>query len=66
MNEIKLTINLSEQATKDLLDGLEIGSKNINPEYYRYNDIIKLYKRILNAYDLNKKKINCLYKKAKN
>lgn len=64
MNETKLTINLSEQALKDLLDGLEIGVQNLNPKYYRYNNIVKIYDKILNAYALDKKKINMLYKKV--
>lgn len=62
MNDIKLTINLSEQALMDLLDCLDVGIHNINPEYGRYRDILSLYSRIVEAKDLNKKKISLLYK----
>lgn len=63
MTDIKLTINLSEQALMDLLDGLEVGVKNINPQYYRYRDVDRLYDRILDASNSDKKKIDFLYKR---
>ena len=62
MNDIKLTINLSEQALMDLLDCLGSGIDNLNPEYRRYGDILSLYSRIVEAKDLNRKKVSLLYK----
>lgn len=62
MNDIKLTINLSEQALMDLLDCLGSGIDNLNPKYGRYGDIISLYDRIVEAKDLNRKKVSLLYK----
>lgn len=62
MNDIKLTIELSEQALMDLLDCLDVGIQNLNQEYYRYGDIVKLYNRILDADRLDEKKISFRYK----
>lgn len=62
MNDIKLTINLSEQALMDLLDCLGSGIDNLNPEYRRYGNILSLYSRIAEAKDLNRKKVSLLYK----
>ena len=62
MNDIKLTINLSEQALMDLLDCLGSGIDNLNPEYGRYGDILSLYARIVEAKDLNRKKVSLLYR----
>lgn len=62
MSDIKLTINLSEQALMDLIDCLGIGIDNLNPEYRRYGDILSLYSRIVEAKDLNRKKVSLLYK----
>lgn len=62
MSDIKLTINLSEQALMDLLDCLDVGIHNINPEYGRHGNILSLYSRIVEAKDLNRKKVSFLYK----
>ncbi len=62
MNDIKLTINLSEQALMDLLDCLGSGIDNLNPEYRRYGYILSLYSRIAEAKDLNRKKVSFRYK----
>lgn len=62
MTDIKLTINLSEQALMDLLDCLGSGIDNLNPKYRRYGDILSLYERIAEAKDLNRKKVSLLYK----
>lgn len=62
MSDIKLTINLSEQALMDLIDCLDVGIHNINPEYGRHGDILSLYSRIAEAKDLNRKKVSLLYK----
>ncbi len=62
MGDIKLTINLSEQALMDLLDCLGSGIDNLNPQYGRYGDILSLYSRIAEAKDLNRKKVSLLYK----
>ncbi|WP_311486563.1 hypothetical protein [uncultured Anaerococcus sp.] len=61
MNDIKLTIDLSEQALLDLLDCLEVGIQNLNQEYRRYSDIVRLYDRILDADRWDKKKISFRY-----
>lgn len=63
MSDIKLTINLSEQALMDLLDCLDVGIHNINPEYGRHGNILSLYSRIVEAKELNRKKVSFLYKK---
>lgn len=63
MEDVKLTIDLSEQALLDLLDCLSVGIDSINPEYYRYKHIMNLYDRISNAEDSNKKKISFRYKR---
>lgn len=62
MTDIKLTINLSEQALMDLLDCLGIGIDNLNPEYGRHGDILSLYARIVEAKDLNRRKVSLLYR----
>lgn len=62
MSDIKLTINLSEQALIDLLDCLGSGIDNLNPQYGRYGNILNLYARIVEAKDLNRKKVSLLYK----
>ena len=62
MSDIKLTINLSEQALMDLIDCLDVGIHNFNPEYRRYGDILSLYSRIVEAKDLNRKKVSFLYR----
>lgn len=62
MNDIKLTIELSEQALMDLLDCLDVGIQNLNQEYYRYGDIVRLNNRILDADRLDEKKISFRYK----
>lgn len=62
MNDIKLTINLSEQALMDLLDCLQMGVQGLNPEYGRHGDILSLYARIVEAKELNRKKVSFLYK----
>ena len=62
MSDIKLTINLSEQALMDLIDCLDVGIHNINPEYGRHGDILSLYARIVEAKDLNRKKVSLLYR----
>lgn len=62
MNDIKLTINLSEQALMDLIDCLGSGIDNLNPEYRRYGKILSLYARIVEAKDLNRKKVSLLYR----
>lgn len=61
MSDIKLTIDLSEQALLDLLDCLEVGTQNLNQEYRRYSDIVRLYDRILDADRWDKKKISFRY-----
>ena len=61
MSDIKLTIDLSEQALLDLLDCLEVGIQNFNQEYHRYSDIVRLYDRILDADRWDKKKISFRY-----
>ncbi len=62
MTDIKLTINLSEQALTDLIDCLGSGIDNLNPEYRRYGEILSLYARIAEAKELNRKKVSFLYK----
>lgn len=62
MNDIKLTINLSEQSLMDLIDCLGIGIDNLNPEYRRHGAILSLYERIVEAKDLNREKVSFLYK----
>lgn len=62
MSDIKLTINLSEQALMDLIDCLDVGIYNINPEYGRHGAILSLYARIVEAKELNRKKVSLLYK----
>ena len=62
MTDAKLTINLSEQALMDLIDCLGSGIDNLNPEYRRHGDILSLYARIVEAKDLNRKKVSLLYK----
>lgn len=62
MSDIKLTIDFSEQGLMDLLDCLEVGIQNINQEYHRYSDIVRLYDRILDADRWDKKKISFRYK----
>lgn len=62
INDIKLTINLSKQALMDLIDCLGSGIDNLNPEYIRYGNILSLYSRIVEAKDLNRKKVSLLYK----
>lgn len=62
MTDIKLTINLSEQALMDLIDCLGSGIDNLNPEYRRHGDILSLYARIVEAKELNRKKVSLLYK----
>ena len=62
MSDIKLTINLSEQALIDLIDCLGSGIDNLNPQYGRYGDILSLYARIVEANHLNRKKVSFLYK----
>lgn len=62
MSDIKLTINLSEQALMDLIDCLGSGIDNLNPEYRRYGDILSIYSRIVEAKDLNRRKVSLLYK----
>lgn len=62
MSDIKLTIDFSEQGLMDLLDCLEVGIQNINQEYHRYSDIVRLYDRILDADRWDKRKISFRYK----
>ena len=62
MSDIKLTIDLSEQALMDLLDCLDVGIQGLNQKYYRYGDIVRLYNRILDADRRDKKKISFRYK----
>ena len=62
MNDIKLTINLSEQALMDLIDCLGSGIDNLNPEYRRHGAILSLYARIVEAKELNREKVSFLYK----
>lgn len=61
MSDTKLTIELSEQALMDLLDGLEQGIAGLNPTYYRTSAIENMYDRIWDAKKLDKKKIDFLY-----
>lgn len=62
MQEVKLTIELSEQALNDLMDGLEEGIHNINPIYYRTKAIEEMYSKIAKAKYSNKSKISFRYK----
>lgn len=61
MQETKLTIELSEQALNDLIDGLEEGIHNINPMYYRSKAIEKMYDKIIKAKDSSKSKLSFRY-----
>lgn len=61
MQEVKLTIELSEQALNDLMAGLEEGIHNINPIYYRTKAIEEMYSKIAKAKDFNKSKISFRY-----
>lgn len=62
MNDIKLTINLSEQALMDMIDCLQVGVQGLNPEYRRHGAILSLYARIVEAKELNRRKVSLLYK----
>lgn len=62
MDKVKLTIELSEQASDDLMDIIDLGIDYLNPEYYRAKQINKMYERLLIARRDNKNKISFRYK----
>ena len=61
MQEVKLTIELSEQALNDLIDGLAEGIHNINPIYYRTKAIEEIYSKITKAKESNRSKLSFRY-----
>lgn len=62
MDKVKLTIELSEQASDDLIDIIDLGIDYLNPEYYRAKQINKMHERLLIARRDNKNKISFRYK----
>lgn len=64
MDKVKLTIELSEQASDDLIDIIDLGVDYLNPEYYRAKQINKMYERLLIANRDNKNKISFRYKRC--
>lgn len=47
---------------RNLIDCLDVGIHNLNPEYGRHGNILSLYSRIVEAKDLNRRKVSLLYK----